>query len=391
MRSRRAVPADRRRRRARKSGGRAARALGRRERRRDRANGERSRRGRVGYHLDFPGNPLRPAATTSAGRNGSSPATRADRVCARRGGPRRAGPALAPVLVLLRVQRLQQQARRRLGDDPARLRRRRRRGGARPGADAGRLQPARERGAGRVGRSQARARRLAARRLPGGRLPRELLRVCAVPRRQRRGGRRLRRRHRPVRAPSSPASSRAVGARGRRWPRLPLARVPRALGRAAAARLLRRSDGPEREAPVGRADRLGRRDLARTELRGGRRLGCSGPVRRASSATRSRAARIWSARRRFVRGPSPSRLLAGLAAARLARDADGLAPGCAAPARAPAGGRADALGGGAPLRRAPGALRRHRTRLRPVRVGRLAARAGRPAADGTRVAGRLDR
>ncbi len=62
--------------------------------------------------------------------------------------PRRAG---APVLVLLRVQRLQQHARGRLGDDPAPLRRGRRRRRARRRAGRRRLQLARGRRERRVG------------------------------------------------------------------------------------------------------------------------------------------------------------------------------------------------------------------------------------------------
>ena len=64
----------------------------------------------------------------------------ADRLRPRRHRPRLPGQARAPVLVLLPLQRLQQHARGRLGDDPARLRRRRRARGAREGADRGRVQ-----------------------------------------------------------------------------------------------------------------------------------------------------------------------------------------------------------------------------------------------------------
>ena len=64
----------------------------------------------------------RRAATTSAGRNGSRGA-RAGRLRARGDRARPPGQGRAPVLALLPLQRLQQHARGRLGDDPAELRR----------------------------------------------------------------------------------------------------------------------------------------------------------------------------------------------------------------------------------------------------------------------------
>ena len=71
----------------------------------------------------FPGTRSSPAATTSAGPGtsalGTSPSVYAH-VASDPDHPGQAGP---PVLALLRVQRLEQPARGRLGDDPARLRR----------------------------------------------------------------------------------------------------------------------------------------------------------------------------------------------------------------------------------------------------------------------------
>ena len=64
-----------------------------------------------------------PAATTSAGRAVITDRQAADGLRARRHRPGDPGQARAAVLVLLRLQRLQQPARGRLGDDPARLRR----------------------------------------------------------------------------------------------------------------------------------------------------------------------------------------------------------------------------------------------------------------------------
>ena len=65
----------------------------------------------------------------------------------RRGAPR----PRAPVLVFLLLQRLQQSARGRLGDDPVALRRRHRRGGVAARAGGGRLRPAQRRARRRTG------------------------------------------------------------------------------------------------------------------------------------------------------------------------------------------------------------------------------------------------
>ena len=114
----------------------------------------------------------------------------------------------APVLVLLPLQRLQQHARGRLGDDPARLRRDRRRR-RRSAAIRSRSATARTRAPTRsnVGGRQARGRRRdATRRLPGRRLAREQVLGCALARELRRGRCRLRRHARPA--------PRALAARG---------------------------------------------------------------------------------------------------------------------------------------------------------------------------------
>ena len=81
---------------------------------------------RYEYHLDFPGDPLDAGLRLRA--LGAPPDERdeADRVRPRRHRSRLPRQARAPVLVLLPVQRFQQHARGRLGDDPARLRRCRR-------------------------------------------------------------------------------------------------------------------------------------------------------------------------------------------------------------------------------------------------------------------------
>ena len=129
------------------------------------------------YHLDFPGDALDPGCDYEKLGPPRLRGARPDglRACRDRSGACR--PARAAVLALLRLQRLEQPARRRLGDDPARLRRRQRRRGARAAADNGRLQPARGSRAGGLGRRQAPPRRRhPSRRVPGGRLARELLR-----------------------------------------------------------------------------------------------------------------------------------------------------------------------------------------------------------------------
>ena len=188
-----------------------------------------------GYFLDFPGNPLQAGLHVRGGREGASrrAAFRCVRAYQRRGGrPREARPR---VLVLLVLQRLQQQARERLGGHPARLRRRHRRGGARDGAHRGRVRPARGRRAGRVGRREAREGRRPPGRVPGGGVACELLLGPALARPGSERGDRLRRLDGPVppgaawppsscrgaavpTAPSRGSPSRGFGARGRRRP-----------------------------------------------------------------------------------------------------------------------------------------------------------------------------
>ena len=114
---------------------------------------------RFEYHLDFPGDPLDPGCDYAHLGEATHGGKRAGRLRPRRHGARATREGLAPVLVLLPVQRLQQHARGRLGDDPARLRRERRRRGARPRSRRGRLQRPRGRDALDVGGRQARGRR----------------------------------------------------------------------------------------------------------------------------------------------------------------------------------------------------------------------------------------
>ena len=80
-------------------------------------------RGLYQYHLDFPGNALEPGCDYERWARRLTEEPQADGVRARRQRSVAPGQACAAVLALLRLQRLEQPPRRRLGDDPARLRR----------------------------------------------------------------------------------------------------------------------------------------------------------------------------------------------------------------------------------------------------------------------------
>ena len=154
--------------------------------RQDRAVREDLGRASTSTTSTFPGNALDPGCDYERWSRRVTAETRADGLRPCRDRPRPSRTALAPVLVLLRLQRLEQPPRGRLGDDPARL------PGATPRRRSGR---SRSRSAtastrapsGRSGGREARARRRdAPGRLPGCRLARELLRGRAVPRALRR-------------------------------------------------------------------------------------------------------------------------------------------------------------------------------------------------------------
>ena len=179
----------------------------------------------------------------------------ADRLRPRRDRSRLPRAARAPILDVLRVQRLEQPPRGRLGDDPAELPRVDREPGVERDADRDRLQPARGRREGGVGRPEARARRRhAPGRVSGRRLARELLRLGALPRA------RPASRASAATTPEAPISwaprrpddpqRPGRGARG-----VPLARVPGPVGRAAAG-VLQRPHRAEPEDPVDAADLL---------------------------------------------------------------------------------------------------------------------------------------
>ena len=78
---------------------------------------------RFEYHLDFPGSTLDPGCDYERWTRRLIEGQRSRGLRTRRDGARTSGGARAPVLALLHLQRVQQPARRRLGDDPAQLRR----------------------------------------------------------------------------------------------------------------------------------------------------------------------------------------------------------------------------------------------------------------------------
>ena len=226
MRAGRALRADGRRCALRRFDGRPPGPLERLRPREDRPDGGRPRRAlRVPPRL--PGERARAGLHVRAVGPPAHAGLRPRDLRARGVGEDGAPEARAAVLVLLPLQRLQQHARGRLGDDPARLRRRRRGGCARRATGRGRLQLARGCREGGVGRRQARdRRRYPSRRLSGRRLAREQVHRRPVPRQLGRGGGRLRRHagtaprahagrpHDPERSPRPPPM-RSRGSRSR--------------------------------------------------------------------------------------------------------------------------------------------------------------------------------
>ena len=309
MRPRRALPADRRERALRPADRRAARPLERGRPGQDRADRARSHRRALRLPPRLPGRRALPGLRLRTVGPPHHRGARAEAVRPRRdrtGLPAAARPA---VLVLLRLQRLEQPARGRLGDDPARLRRGNRERCAREATGQGRLQPARGSGAGELGRRQAPPRRRdPSGRVPGGRLARELLRRRAVPRQLRRTGRRLRQHDRSSRRPS-PGGRDDPERPGSGSRRVPVDRLPGPLGRA-PARVLQRPDRPEPEDAVDAADHVVG-GLARPELhRPGRervrdggdrlllpgdrqRLEGAGAARPSTAAVHPGASRCW--------------------------------------------------------------------------------------------------
>ena len=296
MRPRRALPAARRRRALRPADRCAPWPLERVGSGQDRADRPRSHRQALRLPPRLPRGRALPGLRLRAMGPPHLRGARADGVRPRRDRARPPRATRPAVLALLRLQRLEQPPRRRLGDDPARLRRCERRRGARAAAGHGRLQPARRRGRGELGRRQASPRRRhPPGRVPGGGLARELLRGRAVPWELGRAGRRLRRHEWPARRPASGGRDDPERSRGC-CRRVPVDRLPGPLGRA-PARLLQRPDRPEPEDAVDAADHVVG-GLARPELHragrqcvrdGGHRLLLPGDRHRVESAGAARA------------------------------------------------------------------------------------------------------
>ena len=173
-------------------------------------------------------------------------------LCTRRGGAGGYTPHRARVLVLLLLQRLQRQARRRLGRDPARLRRALGSGRAPYAPARSRLRPARGRRAHRLGQPEARALRHASPRLRRSRLPCEPLLERALARAQRERRFRLRGHARAV-AQRAAASDAAALRRSGAYEPVRLARLSKGAGAREATAQTRarpgripRSAGPRR-------------------------------------------------------------------------------------------------------------------------------------------------
>ena len=215
-----------------------------------------SAKGLYEYHLDFPGNALEPGCDYLDWERrlveGQTPAG----LRARRDRSRAAGQARAPVLALLRLQRLEQPARGRLGDDPARLRRldaRRRRWSDRRSRSATASTRARSGRPGTTtsssastGRIRSCTRRPARTRTSTARRSTSAARPSRASAATTRAGRR---------STSARSCGRSRATRRRRETDLPVDRVRGPLGRAPAG-VLQRPDRAEPEDAVDGADRL---------------------------------------------------------------------------------------------------------------------------------------
>ena len=274
-----------------------------------------------------------PAATTCTGSSTSARAD-ADDVRARGDRPGAPGQARAPVLVLLRLQRLEQPARGRLGDDPARLRRadgRGRRCSARP-VEVGYSQ---HEGAERAAWDDTKLERVDGTHPvvhPADGLARELLRRGAVPRQLGRGGRRLRR-HARADVDVRPRSrrSRATAAAGAAYPWIAFEGRWGELQPA----FFNGPEGPNLKEQWTRADRLGAKSWRSRSytVPGGRRFRAR--TRPASSAAQWRTGRAHSCG--SSRAPlGSSSCWGGSSSSSLPALPDDLAPVGAAPPRSPA-------------------------------------------------------
>ena len=212
---------------------------------------------RYEYHLDFPGDPLdaglRLRALGAPTRRRAREPTVYAHVATDPGYPGQAG---APVLVLLPLQRLQQHARGRLGDDPARLRRRRR-ATRRSTKSRSRSATARTRapsaptGATRSWRSSTARTRSSIRPPARTRTSSRRRSTSAAPRRPGVGCDDTRGPHRELHAGRADDPERP----GRGEGGIPVDRLRGPLGRAADG-VLQRPDRPEHEGAVDAADRV---------------------------------------------------------------------------------------------------------------------------------------
>ena len=374
MRPRRTVRADRRRRPLRREHRGASRSVERVRPREDRARGNRPRQPlRVPPRL--PGKRARPRVRLRALEPPPDRGRLAHGLCARRRRPGPSRATVAAVLVLLRLQPVQQPPRGRLGDDPARLRRRRCRRGTVEAAGSCRLQLARgcrERG---LGRRQARdRRRYAPRRLSGGRLAREQVRGSALPRELRGGRSRLRRHGGPApRGPPGREDDPERPCRGRAG--LPLDHLRGPLGRAPEG-VLQRPDRPQPQDPVDGTDRVVGR-LAGPKLRGA----CWRPVRDTRDRLLLRRRRAGLARARpapaepACRHDLPRRLPRSCD---LRHHANDLEPCCSSTRRPQAKLGADPPCLGPHVHTPRSALPRARDPLHPAWTRHLARAGGRP-------------
>ena len=254
-----------------------------------------SRRGRYEYHLDFPGNALDPGLRLRALAAALTEGRVADRLRARRDRSRAPGQARAAVLAVLRLQRLEQPARGRLGDDPARLRRLDCGAGARDGRPSRSATASTRAPSGRPGTTTSSTTSTA--RIPvvhpaagsHANFFDEALYLGSSARAGRRLRRHARAHHRRPPGRADDPERPGAGAAG-----VPVDRLPGPLGRAAARRSSTGRPGPNLKTQWTAADRAGPRAgaPAATRFRAAAR---SGPGRPASSAAPSAAARErWS-------------------------------------------------------------------------------------------------
>ena len=245
---------------------------------------------RFEYHLDFPGDALDPGCDYERWARRITEGKHADGLRARRDRAGLPGQARAPVLVLLRLQRLQQHARGRLGDDPARLRRGRRRArrstrSPSRSATARTRAPSAPTGATTSSRSSTGRTRSS---IPAAGSHANKFTAALYLGSSAEAGvgcDDTRGPHRELRPRREDDPERPGGRDGG----VPVDRLRGPLGRAPAG-VLQRPDRPEPEDQWTRADRLVG-GLARPELRGARPAACSARARPTSSAPASRRAR----------------------------------------------------------------------------------------------------